>query len=251
MALALVSILAAAERPASHRALACTGGGAPLEWAATHADVIVVAEAIEVGDRANHAPTVTPLPRPSGTPTVGPPPAVRVTAGAFDFSGIGATMRVVRVLGGEAPEILQLDGASRAALERQRRELEAGTAILLCGFGAFNIRYAAGTRYLLFISNRDRIGASASLAFPVDGSDLITGDQLLVRANNGTLYLKTATYHQLFEGLPTLTVAGENTYLAPGRVPLVSVLRVVAAARGGQSITPPETGSAGLAAPRH
>ncbi len=98
--------------------------------------------------------------------------------------------------------------------------------------------------------NDNGTGPFAPLLFPVVGADLYTGDELLLQANNGMLYMDEATYQRFFDGVPALPRIIGKEYFEPGHVPLSPVLRAIAYLRGDASSAPPDTGSAGLASGR-
>lgn len=122
---------------------ACTGGMSPLEVLAQRADLIVLGEAVEVGDAVNHAPPATPTSTPTRTPPVTPTRTVRATTSTtpaptprpssapftpirLDLTGIGMTLALERVYAGEAGETLEVDAAIRASIERDLRSAEVG-----------------------------------------------------------------------------------------------------------------------------
>jgi len=236
-------------------ALACTGGIGPFESLATETELIVLAEAIAVGDNVNRAPTVTASPTPSPTPTLEPsvtpspassprpePPRPQPGPVDFDLQGIGTTFRVKRVISGAAADLIEHQWEYRALLEAEIRRREAGawSGIESCALGAFTVRYEAGREYLLFFSEYEgQLNAWAS--FPVHDGHVVLDDPLHIQANNGVLYMQEATHRQYFQG-----VQFDEGFIRQARVPLDMLLRAVAALRGDSTIAPPDAGSAGL-----
>jgi hypothetical protein len=241
-------------------AAACTGGVGPLEWLTSHAELIVLGEAIEVGDAVNRAPTATATQTPTATSTPSRGKTTAKTASPtstpspfeprpFDLTGIGMTLRVERAYVGGASGSIAIDANVRSAVERGLQDIEAGRMYISdCALDAFVPRFSVGVRYLLFIVNAPEPYTAG--VFIVDGQDVVLDDPALVRAGNDQLYLSPETYQRFFAGLPASSrYAGELTLMA-GRVPLARVLRAIAFLRGDPSIAPPETGSAGLASGR-
>ncbi len=275
-ALATIGFLLAAALVASSRgdatpAQACVGGVDPLEWLAQRADLIVLGEAVAVGDAVNHTAPATPTSTPTRTPPVTPTRTARATTSRtpaptprpsstpftptrFDLTGVGMTLAIERVYAGEAGETLDVDAATRAALERTLRNEEAGIRYYggSCGLGAFTLRYRAGQHYLIFAEHPDGWPEALHAAgvFAVDGNDLRLHDPLLGAGNNGFLHMSPATYDRFFAGAPAATYGTDTVYLTADSVPLWRVLRAVAFLRGDPSIAPPDTGSAGLAGSR-
>jgi hypothetical protein len=250
---------------------ACTGGVSPLEWLTQRADLIVLGEAVAVGDAVNRAPTLTPTSSPTQTPPVTPtrtarartsttpaptprPSSTPFTPTRFHLTGIGMTLAVERVYAGESGEMLDVDVDTRSALERALRNEEAGIRYYggTCSLGAFVPRYRLGQRYLAFAERPEGWPEAlyAAGVFAVDGNDLWLDDPLLEAGNNGFLHMLPETYNRFFAGVPAVTYGTDSVYLTADRVPFWRVLRAVAFLRGDPSIAPPDTGSAGLAASR-
>ncbi len=241
-------------------AAACTGGVPPLEWLTSHGELIVLGEAIEVGDGLNRAPTATATQTPTvtSTPRRGTSSATPTSPAAtpstfeprpFDLTGIGMTLRVERVYVGQVGSTVPVDWTGRSWYEKTLRDEEAGKPYYggTCTLGMFQPRYRAGQRYLLFAQGNQEWHASGS--FAVDG-DAIVGDSLLGGANNGFVYMSPGTYEKFFRGVQSRSYLPDRVDLTAERIPLSLVMRAVAYLRGDASIAPPETGSAGLASGR-
>lgn len=263
------------------RALACTGG-LSIEFAAG-SSIIVVGDAIVVGDDVNRAPTVTPTatftasPSPTRTPifargTAEPTPAsppngdgatfpigVSGTPEGFSLSGYGVTLRVVANYGGAHPElaggaIVNVDAETRQGIERALREYEAGTGgISSCPIAAFVPKYTEGARYLVFAGHPDipEAGWFTTYRVRVEGGDAVLGGPTIPASDAVALYMTAAQYHRYFAGVAA-EVEDEYDYahITADRVPLTSVLRYAASINGSAvRIAPPDTGSAGLLDP--
>lgn len=255
-AIALVAVVTA---PHPDSALACTGGIGPFEGYATEAELIVLVEAIEVGDGINHAPTLTASATPTATatpdksitpsPTMPPAPTPYRPLPSpvdFDLNGIGTTFAVKRVIVGSASPTFEYQWDYRARLESEIRIREAGawSGVESCPLGAFTVRYEQGRDYLLFfyLSLNEYEGPlSAWASFPVDDGYVVLDDPLHQQGNNGVIYGSPDTLARYFSG-----VRAEEGFIKQPRVPLNTVLRAIAGLRGDPSIAPPETGSAGL-----
>jgi hypothetical protein len=258
MAGALVLTSAAWAALTPHRvntALACTGGIGPFESFATETELIVLVEAIAVGDGVNRAPTVTASPTPSPTATLAPsvtpspasspqpePPRPDPGPVDFDLQVIGTTFRVKRVIAGSTPDIIEHQWEYRAVLEAEIRRREAGawSGIESCALGAFTVRYEAGREYLLFFNEYEgQLNAWAS--FPVHDGHVVLDDARHTEANFGVLYMEAATHGRYFPG-----VRFDEGFIRQPRVPLDMLLRAVAGLRGDPTIAPPDAGNAGL-----
>jgi len=236
-------------------ASACTGGGGAFDESARSAPMIVIVEAVEVGDATNRAPTVTPTATPTvtattpaGTATTPPTPAdaplPTAAPVALDLAGIGATFRLVQSLAGPAPSRIELFWSDRARIEQELRQIEAGVPVIIsCALDAFIPRIAAGARYLLFLGvEREPLFLRAILR--VDGDEVVLNDAALLAANQGALIMNPATYRTYFSGV-LADVNDEFAFIKAPSVPPAMVLRAIEGLRG-VPITPPVTGSAGL-----
>lgn len=264
------------------RALACTGG-LSIEFAAG-SSIIVVGDAIVVGDDVNRAPTltptatatVTPVPSPTSifrpgigraaTP-VSPPPGggptypagARGTPEGFSLSGYGVTLRVVANYGGAHPElsggaIVNVDAETRQGIERELREYEAGTGgISSCPIAAFVPKYTEGARYLVFAGHPDipEAGWFTTYRVRVEGGDVVLGGATIPASDAVALYMTAAQYHRYFAGVAAeVEDEYDDAHITADRVPLTSVLRYAASISGSAvKIAPPDTGSAGLLDP--
>lgn len=242
-------------------AVACTGGGVGGLEDLARMPLILLADAVRVGDAVNRAPTATVTSTPTTTPTAAgavTPPATTPVSPPFasptpppypgvDLTGVGAELSVVRAYAGVAPAHLRIDTRARADLEQRLREIEATRLFSNCTPDRFVARYVVGRRYLVFATEPAHGDIETAALYPVEGDNIVLRDPLLRQSYLGELSMVAKTYRQYFSSLPTY----EGSYgLAADRVPLASVLRAVAFLRGDPSIAPPDTGSAGLAAGR-
>lgn len=239
---------------------ACTGGVANLETFASRAGYVFLGDAITVGGSSNTAPAATPEatqtpipPNPSATP---PPPSPTIPPApihvpAVNLTGIGATFHIVADYSRVGSQDLVIDNDIRGFVERGLRSAEAGTPLISnCALDAFVMRYTPGARYLVFAEGSGNGEPFATAAFRVTNEQIVFDDSGLMAANNGFLYMERATYDRYFARVPATELGADAAYFTTGSVPLRDVLRAVADLRGDQSIAPPETGSAGLAAER-
>lgn len=177
--------------PQPKAALACTAGIAPFEALAGETELIVLGQIVLVGDSTNRAPKLIPRATPTPdlqTPTMPPNPTAPAAAPGLDFdlAGIGATLKITHVFVGTPASELDLGWATRAGIERQLREREAGfpPALDLCGFAAFVPRYVLGAEYLVFMNDYQGILTSWG-ELRVDGDIVVLNDEGLNRANDG------------------------------------------------------------------
>ena len=260
LAAAAVALIAVVTAPRPDTALACTGGIGPFEGYATEADLIVLVQAIEVGDGINHAPTLTASATPTATatpdesitpsPTMPPAPTpYRPVPGPvdFDLTGIGATFVVQRVIVGTTVPTIEYQWDYRASIEDEIRKREAGawSGVTSCPLGAFTVRYEQGRQYLLFFNEYEG-SMNGWASFPVDDGQVVLDDPLHQQGNNGAIYASPETLARYLPG-----VRAEEGFVKQPRVPLDMALRAVAGLRGDPSIAPPETGTAGLKALSH
>lgn len=231
-------------------ALACSGS-VDVEQGAAYASVIVLADAIEVGDGVNRAPT----PGPSSPPRAAASPAAHPTPEHFSLAGIGATLSIVQAYTTDVDisQPLSVDQGQRTGIERELREREAGGGLYTtCGLGEFTFRFEQGVRYLVFA--RDFGNGSGLITIsrlPIDGNDVVLVDPSAPFGSSPLAYPTASLYHRFFEGvLAEVDDARGFAHISAERVPLSAVLRAVAYIRGDASIAPPDTGSAGLASGR-
>jgi hypothetical protein len=188
--------------------------------------------------------TPTPLP-PSATPTNTPPPY-------YDLTGTRATLSIIRAYVGDPPASpFVIDAEQRAQFERELRGIEAG---LRGSCGPFApARYSAGARYVV-LAARERSGAAAtSMRLRVDGDDVILCDKSQP-GDASCPQMHGAAYRRFFAGVEArIDPAGDQDYatITAARMPFAQFVAALEAIRSGGNITPPETGSAGLAALRH
>lgn len=235
--------LGTAPRPA----LACSGR-VDVEQGAFDASVIVLADAIEVGDAINHAPT----PGPPSPPHAAASPAARPTPEHFSLAGVGATLRIVQAYttGVDISQPFFVDEQQRTNIERELREREAGGGLFSsCELGQFTSRFEQGVRYLVFARDLGNgVGLIASSRLPIGGNDVVLVDPLAPFGSSPLAYVTATLYHRFFEGISAdVDDARGFAHITAERVPLSAVLRAVAYIRGDLSIAPPDTGSAGLA----
>lgn len=273
--LASLVITAIASR-AAPAALACTGG-LSLAYAAD-SSIIVLGDAIAVGDEINRAPTITPTVTftatntatrtsifASGTPAPTPvsPPVGFLsqprgpfpTPEGFTLAGYGVTLDVVRAYGGSQLDlpgphaIIEIDHETRGSIEHELRLYEVGTALSNCRPGAFVPKYRLGARYLVF-AGRDgepQFGLFTAYRLRVEGNDVILSGPSVPFDEQNALYMTAAQYHRYFGGISAeVSEANDFARIDADRVPLASVLRLASEIRGVPLITPPETGTAGL-----
>lgn len=260
VALATLAVALGVRAPSARPALACTGGS-DLQFAAERARVVVLGDAIEVGDNINRAPTVTPTPLRTATPS-SPPNAKLPTfppyATPVDFSlvGYGVTLLVVHSYASDpqvpsrAGTLIGVDRETRANIERALREAEARVGASDCAPDAFAFKFQHGARYLVFAGDDQReFGLWVIWRMRVVGSDVVLSDPPLTSVDATSLSMTAEQYHRSFEGVDA-TLREGFAMITARRVPLASVLRLIAYIRGDASIAPPDTGSAGLASGR-
>jgi hypothetical protein len=157
-------------------------------------------------------------------------------------------LTVVESYFGAAGGTIVTDQEQRARIETYIREVEAGTAgIVGCPLNLDAYRYALGARYLTLFDREPSGGLRTRVHLRVDNADVV------IRGTAVTT-MTAETYHRFFEGIPaTVNEADDYAQLTADRVPLSTMLRAITALRTGESppaITPPETGTAGLASDR-
>jgi len=238
---------------------------------------IVLADVVDAGGPQNSAPTLSPTPTPSRTATNTPDPSTTRTPKPsatprtrtptplpasptptstpppyYDLTGTRATLSILRTYAGDAPASpFVIDAEQRAQFERELRGIEAGQRGSCGPFPP--ARYSAGARYVV-LAARERSGASAtSMRLRVEGDDVILCDKS--RPNDWSCpQMHGATYRRFFAGVEArIDPAGDQDYatITAARMPLARFVAAIKAIRSGSNITPPETGSAGLAAHRH
>jgi hypothetical protein len=238
---------------------------------------IVLADVTETGGPENSAPTLSPTPTPSPTATDTPVPGATRTPKPsatprtrtptplpasptptytpppyYDLTGTRATLSIVQAYAGDPPPSpFVIDAEQRAQFERELRGIEAG---LRGSCGPFPpARYRAGARYVV-LAARERSGAAAtSMRIHVEGDDVILCDKSRP-TDFSCPQMHGAAYRRFFAGVEArIDPAGDQDYatITAARMPLAQFAAAIEAIRSGSNITPPETGSAGLAAPRH
>ena len=250
-------------------AAACSLSPETFEEGVRRMEIIGLFDVVEIGGAANESPNVPP-PSPTATPSPEPTstspstPAGRTaradtmasplantetavpapTATTFpmpDLTGVRATLSPVAVYAGEAIGNVTVDAESRRGYERTLRERAAGYRRPPCDFGSPPM-YAVGERYVVFVSST--AGARATYQrFAVVDDRVIVSLQL-----DGTVYRRYLPDFDAriseFEGVETATIIDQH-------VPLSTLARLVRSIRASDvAITPPSTGSAGLAAGR-
>ena len=260
-AIALI-VLIAAIRPGTDArlAFACTGGPSAFHDTAVDSDLIIVAEAVEVGGPENAAPTVTPMPTPDWG---GQPPPVSTYE--VELQGIGAELRVLQAIG-TVPVKLDVDTETRERVEETLRNIEANPHTILPCLPDFGVlRYEAGKTYLLFLNQDDAGGWYTFLQWEVDGADVLTGGATY-EGGRLALAVTKPVLDAYFAGLPAKTFnpadPDASWLIEQQRVPLDAVLAAVLGLRSGAHptptpaaeatvppifIAPPDVGDAGLA----
>ena len=257
-----LAALIAAFRPGSGTriAFACTGGPGPFHDTAVDLDLIVVAQAVEVGGPENAAASVTPMPTPDWGGQAPP-----VTTHEVDLTGISAELEVLQAVG-TVPVKLDVDTETRDRVEETLRRIEANPhTILPCppDFGVW--RYEAGKTYLLFLDQNEGGGWYTFLQWEVEGDDVLTGGATY-EGNRHALAVTKPVLDAYFEGLPATTFNPQDPeslwVIEQQRVPLEAVLAAVLGLRSGAHptptpaaeatappvfIAPPSVGDAGLA----
>ncbi len=246
---------------ASPTAVACGIGPDPIEAHITQAALIALVDVVDVGGSKNRAPTIVATPSPTATPTIArsffdTPPA-RATASpapvrtpfvyTLDLTGFGATVNIVERYAGALSSPVNVDAADRARIERQLRYLEANPGVYPpCEPDILSVRFERGARYLVIIEDMPASPLHATRAFPVVGD--------MVDTSSRGLEMSVATYERFFAPLPADAIddpEDPRMYLTTDRVPLATFVRAIEGIRAGDiPITPPETGTAGLAAGR-
>jgi len=243
-------VLSGALAPSFARpALACSGR-VDVEEGAIRGKVIVLADAVAVGDAINHEPT----PGPPSPPRANTSTLVHRDV-PFALGGVGATLRIVRAytIGVDISQPLVVDHRQRTSIEQELRSREAGGgASTSCGLGDFTSRFALGVRYLVFArDDGNGTGLYVISRLPIDGNDVVLDDPLAPFGSSPVANVTATLYHRFFEGIRAEVDDTRGfAKITVDRVPLAAVLRAVAFLRGDPSISPPETGSAGLAAGR-
>jgi hypothetical protein len=163
-----------------------------------------------------------------------------------------ATLDVVQAYSGSPPPSpFVIDAERRALFERDLRFIETHPSSSSCGPYA-SPRYSVGAHYVVLAAQTSSGSAATFMRLRVEGDDVVMCD----RARPGELScprMRGATYRRLFAGVEARIDPGNDQDFATitaARMPLVQFVSAIEAIRNGGNITPPETGSAGLAAHR-
>lgn len=246
---------------ASPTAVACGIGPDPIEAHITQAALIALVDVVDVDGPENHAPTIAATPSPTATPTIAKvsfgtsPVAATATPElnrtrvpyTLNLTGFGATVNIVERYAGALSSPVDVDAADRARIERQLRYIEANPELYPpCEPDILTSRFERGSRYLVIIEDMPASPLHATRAFPVVGD--------MVDTSSRGLEMSVATYERFFAPLPADAIddpEDPRMYLTTDRVPLATFVRAIEGIRAGnRPITPPSTGSAGLAAGR-
>jgi hypothetical protein len=242
-------------------AFACTGGPGAFEREVRDSVGVVVVEVIAVGGPEVTAPTVTPT--PVGTPFV-PLPSAVATPRIPPLLGVGARLRVERVLAGDLGKEFDIDTARRRSMEQQIRRVQADpNTILPCAIDFLVERYAVGERYLILPRRDDRGGLFTSLRLRLDGEMALISSPMH-RNDHPRLLVSAGVRDEYFAGLPS-SPAGQQEpgeepelyFIESDRVPVAMLAAAVEGILASPpptqppiappgAIRPPDTGSAGL-----
>lgn len=244
------------DRPAL-RATTCSIGPPFLEEAVAGADVVALVEVLAVGGRENTQPTVPPEPTltPTATATPATPPptlapfkpsSTPVPAQPFparepiDLTGIGARARILTGYVGPATGEIDLDAATRLDVEIAARKAEAlpPGVTTPCPVTLLAARFEVGGRYFIIAADG---GRNVKWYTPVEGErGAATIDAYFM--------LPRATYDRFFPPAPPeyYTDDGSAVSVGPQRIPLGTMISIIADLRGDPIITPPNTGTAGI-----
>lgn len=244
------------------------------------ADALFVADVLDVGGPENEAPTITPSPAPpTNTPTATATPGASRTARAnsgatviapsetpeqrpqrslgVDLQGRRATLALVRQYAGDSPSRLVIDAQYRRLTEEFIRAAEGTGRTPPCGIGG-PPPYIPGAQYLVLTQTVEHPVSATDIRtwfrWRIDGDDVILGDASFPESERSYLSVNPANYARYFPGVEGQigedgTEGGTLVFIQSPRVPLASLVTAILGVRAGPSrITPPETGSAGLAA---
>jgi hypothetical protein len=265
VAVALVALGTQLQRPVPV-AEACSYPPLQFERMVDDATLIALVEPIELGGNQNRAPTVvaeaTATPPPGETPTPGggeitpeptetlvPAPATWTPTPEPDLTGMGARLRVIEAYHGTPVQTIDVDWERRALYEEYLRSLHALPP------GSVNpcpplapMTYTSGTRYLVVLGHPSTDGLVTTMQFPIDGDDVVLGRKTPTGEEFANFPVRRATYDRYFSGMEAV-FADDYATITELRMPLSTMLAAIAGVRG-VVITPPDTGSAGLAAGR-
>jgi hypothetical protein len=274
--IATIAMLAASSRQPAP-AGACSLAPTVFDDLAKQVPLIVLADVQAVGGPVNSAPTLAPTSTPSATPTDTPapgatrtprpsatprtrtptplPPSVTPTSTPppyYDLTGMRATLDVVQTYAGDSPTSpLVIDAEQRARFERGLRAIEADQRSICGPFPV--VRYSAGARYIILAAYERSGAAATSMRLRVEGDDVILCDSTRPDDRSCPQMHGTA-YRRFFAGVGARIDHGTEEDFATitaARMPLARFVSALEAIRNGSNITPPETGSAGLAAHHH
>jgi hypothetical protein len=257
-------ILLAVQSSRAPRVYACTGAYPPLHESAKQAGAVVIARAVTVGSSEfefpHQSPTpatsatlaVTPTSTPTADPTASAGQAGRQTRNREALVGLGAHVDVHQVLTGTIEDSFDLDVSERKRAEEQVRALETNPSFVQpCPVGFLVPRYEAGKDYLLLLTRDGDGWTNINDAFEIrDGRIdieyvVVTGEMRDLffsglPANEWTFDDGSPSQWVITGGSVSLQAFADAVWFARGE--LASPARGPAPA----SITPPDTGSAGL-----
>ena len=192
----LAAVAAVRPEEDARPAYACTGGPSHLESYADQAQYVAIVEVIEVGGPDNPAPSVTPMATPPGW-------SMTPTPVGFDLTGVGATVRVVEDLLGDAPLQFEIDQGVRASTEAQIRDREANPwRLSSCELGWGVTKYEVGDRFLVVAGAYPGTTETAAiLRYPVEGDSITIGSNT-PHGIGTNLLVTAATYDAYFAGVP-------------------------------------------------
>jgi hypothetical protein len=237
---------------------ACSWVWPTLEERLDAASFVGVAQVVETGGPENAAPTLTTTatvtPEPDSTPASGgTPTAVLPGYTGPDLTGFSATIDIMESLVGPGSGRVRIDDETRRDLEREIRLLEAIDMHPPCPITLLRFRYVEGRNFLVIAEEADGDGLNTLLRWEIDGDDVVLNDPDEHVDHRSPLVVSRETYDRHFAGAEGLFYEGvpQEGYVLihEERAPLASVLAAIAGVRG-VVITPPDTGSAGLAAGR-
>lgn len=238
----LAFVTAAVLWPAPQPAVACSGDPERFDELVREADLIAIVRAENIGGALNTAPTVQPTFTPFPEATTPPYPR-------GDFTGIGATVKVIDVIsGGDVEPRITADTGRRAWLEADDRNWESvwpGMAGSNCAL-QFQQRYETGAFYIALYAVEGLDYRTMRLVKIVDSH--LDPDHDIIGPNRG-LGITLAMYNRFFADVPAEIYDSEDdqfdyAYVARPDIPTARFVAFIRSVRG--ELTPPETGSAGL-----
>jgi hypothetical protein len=215
------------------------------------------------------ASTLTPaVPTSSPTETPEGPPDFRAGRQLpFDLTGYGARVRIINLVDGSLPAIVDIDAATRRGMEQAVRYLEAYPGYVLpCPLGFLAYRYAAGQRFVLFLG-LERNEWYTMVRLPLRG-DRVLVTQTSLDYYTPSLVVGSAMREAFFADLPaenlpanspgSVTIMSDKWLIESASVGLDVFAAAVRSVRsappastsasdaGPPSIRPPDTGDGGL-----